>query len=77
MKTIFFVFSLLVGACVIIGIVAVLAAAANQVGPGLDAANAAVKAYPWEGLGHLLAGYIIMAWKIEVAKLMFWIHLFG
>jgi hypothetical protein len=76
MKRIFFV--LFVGALIFaggIGVIIVLQAAAAQVSTWLHAATAAVNAYPSAAVGRLLGDVIVAKWNIEVAKLLFWIHL--
>jgi hypothetical protein len=76
-------FALLVGVCLFvlqthpIGTGAQGAITVAGITDSLHATNAAIKAYPAAQVGHLLGSYIVMLWKTEVAKLMFWIHLFG
>jgi hypothetical protein len=54
------------------GAAAIVAALMN-----IDALTHAVTAYPSAAVGRLLGDLIVAKWQGEVAKLLFWIHLFS
>jgi hypothetical protein len=78
MKRIFYVlFIAALVAALSMWMMVALQAAQAPFSHSIDALTHAVKAYPAADAGTVLGDLIVARWQGEVAKLVFWIHLFS